>query len=241
MGSAAVFGDASTVFLIFLAIYGVLFILSLAIFSGSQLRIESSGRSIMKGVFQVLRIPETIWLVISIFAAFMIMGLFITGTVLIPDYRPSLSNYVGVFFSIVGVSIVLWRLLFHHFVPIYVQKNAFFLTLLGSSSALFFFGDLWISIACLAAYAVFETTIIPMIYRSCSLSVEERFHSLAFSCLLITGNLGEAVGSFVSGYVIGAIQEPAIILAPIVGVLAVASVVALFAALEHSTNQEEVV
>lgn len=240
VGSAAVFGDASTVFLIFLAIYGVLFILSLVIFGGSPLRIESSGGSILRGGFQVLRTPETIGLVISIFAAFMIMGLFITGTVLISDYRPSLSAYVGVFFSIVGVSIVAWRLLFHRFVPVSVQKNAFVLSMLGASSALFFFGDLWLSIACLAAYAVFETTIIPMIYSSCSHSVEERFHSLAFSCFLIAGSLGEAVGSFVSGYVIGAVQKPEVVLALIVALLAVSSVVALFTALGRTTSQEQV-
>lgn len=240
VGSAAVFGDASTVFLVFLAIYGGLFVLSLVVFGGSQLWIESSGGSILKGVFQVLRIPETIGLVMSIFAAFMIMGLFITGTVLIPDYRPSLSPYVGIFFSVVGVSIVAWRLLFHRFVPVSVQKNAVVLSVLGASSAFFFFGDLWISIACLAAYAVFETTIIPMIYSSCSHAVDERFHSLAFSCLLIAGSLGEAVGSLVSGYVIGAVQDPETILALIVGFLAVASVVALFAALGRTTSQEQV-
>ncbi len=240
VGSTAVFGDASIIFLIFLAIYCGLFILSLVCFGGSQLWIESSGGSMGRGVFQVFRTPETIRLIVSIFTAFMIMGLFITGTVLIPDYRPSLSAYVGVFFSIVGVSIVIWRLLFHHLVPVSVQKNVYVLSLIGASSAIFFFGDLWISIACLAAYAVFETTIIPMIYSSCGHGVEERLHSLAFSCLLIAGNLGQAAGSLVSGYVIEALQEPKVVLAAIVGLLAISSVMSLASALGPTTKQEQV-
>lgn len=132
---------------------------------------------------------------------FVLMGLFITSTVLLAKFNPQLDGYAGIFFSTVGISICFWQLCMSR---LRLSDKMIFIILMLTSfvSSLYFSGGLYIALLGLVFYSIFEAMILPEIYAATSSIIPIERVSLSFALLLVGANIGQAVGSMLTGIII---------------------------------------
>ncbi|MCM7319040.1 hypothetical protein M8Q11_16860 [Enterobacter bugandensis] len=141
-------------------------------------------------------------ILLASFFCFLIMGVFITSTTLLGKINPELRNYSGLFFSVVGATICLW------------QGGAFKLSFIrdkwashlivtgGVIASLYLTGSLYIAIAALIAYSIYESAIIPEIYVVASGIHSAMPSGVLFSYIVVMSNIGSAFGSWITGLAI---------------------------------------
>ncbi|WP_072023225.1 MFS transporter [Photorhabdus australis] len=143
-----------------------------------------------------------LFLLFSSFFSFSLMGIFITATTLANRINNFFNDYVGLFFTIVGLVVCLWQLIFSKLFDFSESIIKYTLILLSLISATYFSGGVTIAIIALIAYSIFEAIIIPEIYSTSSNIVNKEKSSMAFSLLLVMANIGEAVGSTSIGFIV---------------------------------------
>ena len=126
------------------------------------------------------------------------MGVFITGVVSSREFMPNLEPYTGALFSTVGVVICIWQFLISRTtVGKTIARSPSYLLYAVLISALFFLGDVVLSFFAIIAYGLFESIVIPLCYQKV-----QKYHSQTFAVLLVLCNIGNAIGSFITGVVI---------------------------------------
>lgn len=136
------------------------------------------------------------------FFCFLIMGVFITSTTLLGKINPEFSNYSGLFFSVVGATICLWQGGATKLSFIRDKWASHLIVAGGVIASLYLTGSLYIAIAALIAYSIYESVIIPEIYV-----VATGIHSaipsgVLFSYIVVMSNIGSAFGSWITGLAI---------------------------------------
>lgn len=146
-------------------------------------------------------------ILLSSFFCFLIMGIFITSTTLLGKIKPELSNYSGLFFSVVGATICLWQ---GGAAKLYFIKDKWTSPLIvtsGAIASLYLTGSLYIAVGALIAYSIYESVIIPEIYVVASGIHSPIPSGVLFSYIVVMSNTGSAFGSWITGLAITYINE----------------------------------
>ncbi|CAK02176.1 MFS transporter [Bartonella tribocorum] len=166
-------------------------------------------------------------LVTALLCAFL-MGVFITTTTLLNKFDSNLAPYSGIFFSIVGISICIWQGIINKHLRLSDKSTFYLLGLMGSFSSFFLMGGVFTAVTALIAYSVYESVMIPEIYSQAGKTTAPLSASVFFSYILVVSNIGQAIGSWTSGWIISYFnQHIAFIFCLIVGISAFASCLCL--------------
>lgn len=141
-------------------------------------------------------------ILLSSFFCFLIMGVFITATTLLDKINPDLGEYSGTFFSIVGVTICLWQGGVAKLTSFGDRYSSKIILVGGVLSSSYLLGSVYIAIAALIAYSIYESVIIPELYFKATHIPSSISASVLFSYILIVSNAGEAFGSWFTGFAI---------------------------------------
>ncbi|EBP9658537.1 MFS transporter [Salmonella enterica subsp. enterica] len=146
-------------------------------------------------------------ILLSSFFCFLIMGVFITATTLLDKINPDLGEYSGAFFSIVGVTICLWQGGVAKLTSFGDRYSSQIILVGGVLSSAYLLGSVYIAIAALIAYSIYESVIIPELYFKATHITSGISASVLFSYILIVSNAGEAFGSWLTGFAITHIPD----------------------------------
>ena len=141
-------------------------------------------------------------LMVSIFFTVFLMQIFITVTTLLPRTRSDFSEYVSLFFTIVGVTICVWQGIIAKHIKFNDNTMLLLLTILGGILSLLFMGNLFVAILALIAYSIFESILVPHIYYNASIVKAIIPQNVLFSFILVSGNIGGALGAYLTGIII---------------------------------------
>nr|WP_157600164.1 hypothetical protein [Saccharospirillum impatiens] len=184
-------------------VYLAFALLSFFVYSQIDPLIKGNSESLIKGISSIFKVDKFPSLTFGIFACYMIMGIFITGIVTSGQFIPAIENHIGILFSLVGVVICIWQFyLSKTRVGEYISNSFSTLLLIIVFSSLFFLGNVYISFLSIMAYGLFESVVIPLFYRRSSDRLSAKYQSQAFSVLLISANVGEAIGAYATGWLI---------------------------------------
>ncbi|ETS30623.1 hypothetical protein BB987_01790 [Photorhabdus temperata] len=136
------------------------------------------------------------------FFCFAIMGAFITATTLLARVRVDFSSYIGLFFSVVGVCICFWQGVISRILNLSERTVIIVISVTGLLSSLYLTGSLYMAIAALISYSIYESVIVPAIYYKSSSCTSNLSVSVIFSFILVASNIGEAFGSWITGMLI---------------------------------------
>jgi len=161
-------------------------------------------RTAFKGVMASTGIQR---ILLSSFFCFLIMGVFITATMLLDKINPSIGTYSGLFFSVVGVSICLWQGVVAKLTTLSERYSSQIIMIGGALSSAYLLGSVYIAIMALIAYSVYESVIIPELYFKSTSIPSSIPTSVLFSYILIVSNAGEAFGSWLTGFAITHMDE----------------------------------
>ena len=146
-------------------------------------------------------------ILLSTFFCFAIMGFFISSTTIIDRIKEVFYGYSGVFFSIVGVSVCIWQGLVAPMTKFSERTTIHIIAITGVLSSLYLTGGVYLAIASLIAYSIYESVIIPHIYYKSSNCESSLSISVIFSYILVASNVGEAVGASITGLVVDLTHE----------------------------------
>lgn len=153
-------------------------------------------------------------ILLSSFACYLIMGLFITATTLLDKINPEMGEYSGLFFSVVGISICICQSILVKLSAANKQSSYTVIYISGIISASFLLGSVYIAIIALIAYSIYESMIIPEMYFKANHITSDISTTVIFSYIIIAANLGQAFGSWLTGFLINNfLQHFAILLA----------------------------
>jgi len=141
-------------------------------------------------------------ILLASFFCFLIMGVFITSTTLLGKINPELRNYSGLFFSVVGATICLWQGGAVKLSFIRDKWASHLIVTGGVIASLYLTGSLYIAIAALIAYSIYESVIIPEIYVVASGIHSAMPSGVLFSYIVVMSNIGSAFGSWITGLAI---------------------------------------
>ncbi|MDC9580527.1 hypothetical protein PSI15_02890 [Xenorhabdus sp. PR6a] len=141
-------------------------------------------------------------ILLASFFCFLIMGIFITSTTLLGKIKPELSNYSGIFFSVVGATICLWQGGAAKLNVFKTKWTSHLIVTCGAIGSLYLTGSLYIAIAALIAYSIYESVIIPEIYVVASAIHSPIPPGVLFSYIVVMSNMGSAFGSWITGLAI---------------------------------------
>lgn len=141
-------------------------------------------------------------ILLSSFFCFLIMGVFITSTTLLDKINPDLGAYSGIFFSIVGATICLWQGGVAKLTSFSDRYSSQIIMMGGVLSSAYLLGSVYIAVAALIAYSIYESVIIPELYFQATHIASGVSASVLFSYILIVSNAGEAFGSWLTGFAI---------------------------------------
>lgn len=141
-------------------------------------------------------------ILLASFFCFLIMGIFITSTTLLGKINPELRNYSGLFFSVVGATICLWQGGATKLSFIRDKWTSHLIVASGVISSLYLTGSLYIAVAALIAYSIYESVIIPEIYVVASGIHSAIPSGVLFSYIVVMSNIGSAFGSWITGLAI---------------------------------------
>ncbi|WP_273724454.1 hypothetical protein [Bartonella sp. AU18XJBT] len=92
---------------------------------------------------------------------------------------------------------------------------------MGSFAAFFLMGGAFTAMTALIAYSVYESVMIPEIYYQAEKTTASLSASVLFSYILVISNIGQAIGSWTSGWIISYFNNHiALLFCMIVGVSA---------------------
>lgn len=162
----------------------------------------------MRTAFQSLMASTHIQrILLSSFFCFLIMGVFITATMLLDKIKPDMGAFSGLFFSVVGVTICLWQGVVAKLTSLSNKYSSQIIMIGGALSSAYLLGSVYIAIVALIAYSIYESVIIPELYFKASDIPSDIPVSVLFSYILIVSNAGEAFGSWLTGFAITHISE----------------------------------
>lgn len=141
-------------------------------------------------------------ILLSSFFCFLIMGVFITATMLLDKIIPDMGMYSGLFFSVVGVTICLWQGIVVKLTSLSDRYSSQLIMIGGALSSTYLLGSVYVAVAALIAYSIYESVIIPELYFKASYIPSDIPASVLFSYILIMSNAGEAFGSWLIGFAI---------------------------------------
>lgn len=141
-------------------------------------------------------------ILLASFFCFLIMGVFITSTTLLGKINPELRNYSGLFFSVVGATICLWQGGAAKLSFIRDKWTSHLIVAGGVIASLYLTGSLYIAVAALIAYSIYESVIIPEIYVVASGIHSAIPSGVLFSYIVVMSNIGSAFGSWITGLAI---------------------------------------
>ncbi|MEM6050561.1 hypothetical protein AAH450_08250 [Erwinia sp. P7711] len=156
-------------------------------------------RAAFRGVMASTSIQR---ILLSSFFCFLIMGVFITATMLLDKINPDMGTYSGLFFSVVGVTICLWQGVVAKLTFLSDRYSSQIIMIGGTLSSAYLLGSVSVAIAALVAYSIYESVIIPELYFKATLIPSGIPASVLFSYILIVSNAGEAFGSWITGFAI---------------------------------------
>ena len=163
------------------------------VFSRNSFLLQFSELKNNRGIINIL---------LSTFFCFAIMGFFISSTAIIDRIKEVFYGYSGIFFSVVGVSVCIWQGLVAPMKKFSERTTIHIITILGVLSSLYLTGGVYLAIVSLIAYSIYESVIIPHIYYKSSNCESSLSISVIFSYILVASNVGEAVGSLITGLVV---------------------------------------
>ncbi|WP_409360930.1 MFS transporter [Bartonella heixiaziensis] len=166
-------------------------------------------------------------LVTALLCAFL-MGIFITTTTLLSKFDSTLAPYSGIFFSIVGISICIWQGVINKHLTLSDKATFYLLCFMGSFSSFFLMSGVFTAVPALVAYSVYESVMVPEIYYQAGKTTTSLSASVLFSYILVVSNIGQAIGSWTSGWIISHFNSHiALLFCMIVGASAFASCLCL--------------
>lgn len=201
---ALTLGSELEIYTFMLASYIVFGVSSLMIFfRKNNIEIKGNDASIFKGYKHIFKQSTFRCFSLGLFFSYAVMGIFITGIVSSSLYLPDLTPHVGIFFSVVGVTICFWQFyLSKTQLGNFISQSRFAILTMIVFSALFFVGNFPLAILSIIAYGMFESILIPSFYKGSAGELADKYHNQAFAILLVLANFGEAIGSFFTGVVI---------------------------------------
>ncbi|WP_273760758.1 hypothetical protein [Bartonella sp. ML70XJBT.G] len=156
------------------------------------------------------------------------MGIFITTTTLLSKFDSNLAPYSGIFFSIVGISICIWQGVINKHLTLSDKATFYLLCFMGGFSSFFLMGGIFTSVTALIAYSIYESVMVPEIYYQAGKTTTSLSSSVLFSYILVVSNIGQAIGSWTSGWIISHFNNHiAVLFGMIVGISAFASCLCL--------------
>ncbi|UNE53812.1 MFS transporter [Bartonella machadoae] len=142
------------------------------------------------------------YLLITALLCSSIMGIFLTTTTLLSKFDSNLAPYSGLFFSTVGISICLWQGIMNKHLTLSDKTTFYLIWLTGSLASFYLIGGVSTAMIALIAYSVYESVIIPEIYYNAGKTTAALSSSVIFSYILVVSNIGQAAGSWMSGWII---------------------------------------
>lgn len=146
-------------------------------------------------------------LLISSFFCFTIMGVFITATTLLGKINVDMGKYSGIFFSVVGISICIWQVVIARNINFSGKISLYLILLSGITSSLYLISTVYIAVIALIFYSIYESAIIPEIFYKAGKINTTVSTGVIFSYILVTSNLGEAFGSWLTGLAISHVND----------------------------------
>ncbi|MGI9878404.1 MFS transporter [Vibrio chagasii] len=204
LAGALTLGSESGIYTFMLASYIIFGVSSLIIFfRKNNVEIKGNDGPIFKGYKNIFTQSTFRCFSLGLFFSYVAMGIFITGIVSSSLYLPDLTPHVGLFFSVVGITICFWQFyLSKTQLGSFISQSKFAILAMIVFSALFFVGKLPLAILSIIAYGMFESVLIPRCYKGSTERLADKYHNQAFAILLVLANFGEATGSFLTGVVI---------------------------------------
>ncbi|WP_406604119.1 MFS transporter [Bartonella gliris] len=209
VATSAIKYNASAFLMAFFALIGLYFcFLSLKIvyhYPHKKSLLEK-GKKIKKPFFSSLKTiihnRSLAYLLVTAFLCAFLMGIFITTTTLLSKFDSTLAPYSGIFFSIVGISICIWQGVINKHLTLSDKATVCLLCFMGSFSSLFLIDGVFIAVSALIAYSVYESVMVPEIYYQAGKTTTSLSSSVLFSYILVISNIGQAAGSWTSGWII---------------------------------------
>ncbi|EJF84898.1 hypothetical protein MCU_00006 [Bartonella elizabethae Re6043vi] len=163
---------------------------------------EKTNTSLLSSLKEIMRHHAIVYLLVTAFLCTFIMGIFITTTTLLSKFDSNLAPYSGIFFSIVGISICIWQGIINKHLSLSDKSTFYLLWLMGSFASFFLMGGIFTAVTALMAYSIYESIMIPEIYYQANKTTASLSASVLFSYILVVSNIGQATGSWASGWII---------------------------------------
>ncbi|WP_208438427.1 MFS transporter [Bartonella vinsonii] len=227
--------NASAFLMAFFALIGLyLFVLSIQIvyhYPHKKLSLEKNKKTkkpFLSSLKTIVHNRSIAYLLVTAFLCAFLMGIFITTTTLLNKFDSNLAPYSGIFFSIVGISICIWQGVINKHLTLSDKATFYLLCFMGSSSSFFLMGGVFTAMTALIAYSVYESVMVPEIYYQAGKTTTSLSASVLFSYILVVSNIGQAIGSWTSGWIISHFNNHiALLFCMIVGASAFASCLCL--------------
>ncbi|WP_375669182.1 MFS transporter [Bartonella sp. MR168JLCBS] len=227
--------NASTFLMAFFALLGLyLCVLSLKIvyhYPHKTLSLEKdkkTKKALLFSLKTIIHNRSIAYLLVTALLCTFLMGIFITTTTLLNKFDSNLAPYSGIFFSIVGISICIWQGVINKHLTLSDKATFYLLCFMGSFSSFFLMGGVFTAVTALIAYSVYESVMVPEIYYQAGKTTVSLSASVLFSYILVVSNIGQAAGSWTSGWIISYFNSHiAFIFCMIVGASAFASCLCL--------------
>ncbi|WP_208442310.1 MFS transporter [Bartonella raoultii] len=189
---------------------------------------KKTNTSLLSSLKTIRYNHSIIYLLVTAFLCAFLMGIFITTTTLLNKFDSNLAPYSGIFFSIVGISICIWQGIINKHLSLSDKTTFYLLWLMGSFASFFLMGGVLTAVTALIAYSIYESVMIPEIYYQAGKTTASLSASILFSYILVISNIGQATGSWTSGWIISYCNNHiAFIFCMIVGVSAFTSCLCL--------------
>ncbi|WP_139413599.1 MFS transporter [Bartonella mastomydis] len=163
---------------------------------------KKTNASLLSSLKKITHNHAIVYLLVTAFLCTFIMGIFITTTTLLSKFDSNLAPYSGIFFSIVGISICIWQGIINKHLSLSDKSTFYLLWLMGSFASFFLMGGIFTAVTALIAYSIYESIMIPEIYYQANKTTASLSASVLFSYILVVSNIGQATGSWASGWII---------------------------------------
>ncbi|WP_375668009.1 MULTISPECIES: MFS transporter [unclassified Bartonella] len=235
VATSAIKYNASTFLMVFFALIGLyLCVLSIQIvyhYPHKTLSLEKNKKiknPFLSSLKTIIHNRSIAYLLVTALLCTFLMGIFITTTTLLSKFDRNLAPYSGIFFSIVGISICIWQGIINKHLSLSDKSTFYLLWLMGSFAAFFLMGGVFTAVTALIAYSVYESVMVPEIYYQAGKTTTSLSASVLFSYILVISNIGQAAGSWTSGWIISHFNNHiAFTFCMIVGISAFASCLCL--------------
>ncbi|WP_273789631.1 MFS transporter [Bartonella sp. ML70XJBT] len=235
VATSAIKYNASAFLMVFFALIGLyLCVLSLKIVyhyphkTSFLEKDKKTKKPFLSSLKTIIHNRSIAYLLITALLCALLMGIFITTTTLLSKFDSNLAPYSGIFFSIVGISICIWQGVINKHLTLSDKATFYLLCFMGGFSSFFLMGGIFTAVTALIAYSIYESVMVPEIYYQAGKTTTSLSSSVLFSYILVVSNIGQAIGSWTSGWIISHFNNHiAVLFGMIVGICAFASCLCL--------------